>query len=221
VDVIALEATDLFRFFHSGDEETIALRGVSLSVAAGEMVAVTGPSGSGKSTLLACLAGLDEPDGGIVRVAGETVSHKPEAERARLRSLHVGILFQAANLLEHLTVEQNVALAQRLCGRVDHRRCAALLTDLELGPRARAYPSQLSGGEAARAGLAVAVANRPTVLLADEPTGEVDAAAEANVLRLLRQRAEDGAAVVVVTHSDKVALATDRVIALADGQVVA
>ncbi|MEY2474367.1 MAG: putative transport system ATP-binding protein [Actinomycetota bacterium] len=218
--MIALEANDLFRFFHSGDEETIALRGVSLAVAAGELVAVTGPSGSGKSTLLACLSGIDEPDGGVVRVAGETVSHKPEADRARLRALHIGTVAQSANLIEHLTVEENVALVQRLSGRVDRSRCASVIARLELSARARSYPSQLSGGEAARAGMAVAMANDPALLLADEPTGEVDSAAEANVLRLLRQRAEEGGAVVVVTHSDTVASAADRVVALVDGQVV-
>lgn len=215
----ALEASDLYRFFHAGDEETLALRGVSLRVEAGEMVAVTGPSGSGKSTLLACLAGLDEPDGGMVRVAGQAVSRRPESERAALRARHVGMLFQSANLLEHLTVDQNVALAQRLVGAPDAVRRARLLGDLGLGDRARSYPSQLSGGEAARAGLAAALANDPTVVLADEPTGEVDSTTESRVLELLRRRARDGAAVVIVTHSPAVAAAADRTIALADGMV--
>ena len=215
----ALDATDLFRFFHAGDDETIALRGVSVSVAAGEMVAITGPSGSGKSTLLSCLAGLDEPDGGMVRVAGHQVTRRSEAERARLRGRHIGVLFQSANLLEHLTVEQNVALAQRLAGRVDRARRATVLSDLGIASRARAYPSQLSGGEAARAGLAVAIANAPDVLLADEPTGEVDGAAETNVLGLLRRLTHNGGAVVVVTHSPSVAAAADRTIALTDGSI--
>ena len=217
----ALEATDLFRFFHAGDEETVALRGVSMSVAAGEMVAVTGPSGSGKSTLLSCLAGLDEPDGGMVRVAGHNVSRRPEGERARLRARHIGVLFQSSNLLEHLTVEENVVLAQRLSGRVDGARRTSLLADLGLATRAHAYPSQLSGGETARAGLAVAIANAPDVLLADEPTGELDADAEQNVLGLMRGHADHGGAVVVVTHSPRVAAAAERTIALSDGQVEA
>ncbi len=215
----ALEATDLYRFFHAGDEETLALRGVSLRVEAGEMVAVTGPSGSGKSTLLACLAGLDEPDGGMVRVEGQLVSRRPEPERAALRARYLGMLFQSANLLEHLTVDQNVALVQRLAGTPDADRRATLLVDLGLGARARAHPSQLSGGEVARAGLAVALANDPTVVLADEPTGEVDATTEQQVLALLRRRAEAGVAVVIVTHSPAVAAAADRTIALADGTV--
>jgi putative ABC transport system ATP-binding protein len=168
---------------------------------------------------LACLAGLDEPDGGTVSVAGEVVSRRPEAERAKLRARHIGMLFQSANLLEHLTVEQNVTLAQRLNGRVDADRRGSLLGDLGLTPRRRAHPSQLSGGEAARAGLAVALANGPAVILADEPTGEVDATTEQQVLELLRRHAADGGAVVVVTHSAAVAAAADRVIALTDGSV--
>lgn len=214
-----VEARELYRFYHAGDDETLALRGVSLSVASGEMVAIIGPSGSGKSTLLACLAGLDEPDGGVVRVAGEVMSRRPETERARLRARSVGMLFQSANLFEHLSVAQNVTLAQRLGGRCDPEATAALLGGLGLDSRARAHPSELSGGEAARAGLAVALANDPPLLLADEPTGEVDEVSEGRVLALLRDRAEAGAAVVVVTHSPAVAGAADRSIALDDGMV--
>ena len=215
-----LEATDLYRFFHAGDDETLALRGVSLRVEAGEVVAVTGPSGSGKSTLLACLAGLDEPDGGTVRLAGETLSRRSEPDRAALRARHIGMLFQSGNLLEHLTIGQNVALAQRLGRTVNGDRRRELLDDLGLGKRSGAYPSHLSGGEAARAGLAVALANDPAVLLADEPTGEVDATTEQQVLALLARRAEAGGAVMIVTHSAAVAAIADRTIALADGMVV-
>jgi len=216
----AIEARDLYRFFHAGGEETLALRGVSLSVAAGEVVAVVGPSGSGKSTLLACLAGLDEPDGGTVLIAGETMSRRPEFERADLRARCIGMLFQSANLLEAFTVEANVALAQGLAGKHDPERRAALLADLGLAGRAGAFPAELSGGEAARAGLAVALANDPAVILADEPTGEVDGPAEAAVLALLRARADAGAGVVIVTHSPAVAAAADRTVALLDGRVV-
>lgn len=214
-----LEACDLYRFYHAEEDETLALRGVSLIVEAGEMVAITGPSGSGKSTLLACLAGLDEPDGGVVRVAGEVMSRRPETERALLRSRCVGMLFQSGNLFEHLSVQQNMMLVQRLAGRADSASATALLEELGLSTRATARPSELSGGEAARAGLAVALANDPPLLLADEPTGEVDAVNEARVLDLLRSRAEAGAAVVVVTHSPAVATTADRAVALADGRV--
>jgi putative ABC transport system ATP-binding protein len=215
-----LEAQSLYRFFHAGDDETLALQGVSLSVAAGEVVAVVGPSGSGKSTLLACLAGVDEPDGGTVRVAGTRLSRRPESERAALRRRTIGLLFQSGNLVDHLTVRENVVLVQRLAGRPSRGRADLLLDLLDLGAREHARPSQLSGGELARAGLAVALANDPSVLLADEPTAEVDAETERRLLGLLKAIAMRGAAVVVVTHSAAVAAAADRTLAMLDGRVV-
>lgn len=215
-----LQADNLYRFFHAGGEETLALRGVSLAAPPGDMVAVVGPSGSGKSTLLACLAGLDEPDGGAVRVDGAVLSRRPEWERARLRAKHIGVLFQSANLIEHLTVAENVALAQHLGGRRNGVEARALLDRLGLGSRIGSNPSQLSGGESARAGLAVALANRPAVLLADEPTGEIDGETEHEVLVLLREQAANGTSVVVVTHSDAVARVADRTIRMADGRVI-
>ena len=214
-----LAAVDLYRFYHAGDDETLALRGVSLRLYPGEVVAVTGPSGSGKSTLLACLAGLDEPDGGCVRIDGETMSRRPETERAALRARKVGMLFQTGNLLDHLSVEQNVVLAQRLAGTVDRRRVDAVLDEVGLGERARATPPTLSGGEAARAGLAVALANDPAVILADEPTGELDEVTSTRIMTLLRSRVTAGAAVLIVTHNTGVADAADREISLADGRI--
>jgi putative ABC transport system ATP-binding protein len=215
-----LEAVDLYRFYHAGDDETLALRGVSFRLYPGEIVAVTGPSGSGKSTLLACLAGLDEPDGGTVRVAGQTMSRRPEMERAALRAKTLGMLFQSGNLLDHLSVEQNLVIAQRLAGRVDRARIAGLLDEVGLSDRASAAPSSLSGGEAARAGLAVALANQPAVILADEPTGELDEVTAERIMVLLRRHAAAGAAVLIVTHNDDVAGGADREISLYDGQVV-
>ncbi|MEJ7657010.1 MAG: ABC transporter ATP-binding protein [Thermoleophilaceae bacterium] len=215
-----LEADRLYRFFHAGDDETLALQGVTLRVAGGEIVAVTGPSGSGKSTLLACLAGLDEPEGGAVRVDGERLSRRPEAERARVRAQRIGMLFQQANLVSHLSVEDNVALAQSMsAGARDARRRSDVLERCGIGGRAHARPAQLSGGELARAGLAVALANDPAVILADEPTGELDEATAGRVLELLRERARDGAAILIVTHSPDVAAAADREIRLRDGRV--
>ncbi len=214
-----LEAVDLYRFYHAGDDETLALRGVSLRLYPNEIVAVTGPSGSGKSTLLACLAGLDEPDGGNVRIAGEMMSRRPEAERAALRARKVGMLFQSGNLLDHLSVEQNVLLAQRLAGNVDPTRVGTLLTELGLAGRSSASPATLSGGEAARAGLAVALANNPVVILADEPTGELDEATATRIMELLRRHASAGAAVLIVTHNPTVAATADREIGLLDGQI--
>jgi putative ABC transport system ATP-binding protein len=217
---LPLEAHDLYRFFHADDEETLALRGVSLSLERGEMVAVVGPSGSGKSTLLTCLAGLDEPDGGTVRIDGERITRRPEAERARVRARGVGVLMQAANLQEHLSVLGNLWLAQRVAGRNDPERARTLLAEVGLEERADARPSTLSGGEAARAGLAVALANDPRLLLADEPTGELDPASGSSVLDLLTGLARAGGAVCVVTHSDRVAEAADRLVHLSDGSVV-
>ena len=217
----AVEADRLYRFFHNDDEETVALAGVTLQIETGELVAITGPSGSGKSTLLNCLAGLDDPDGGTVRISGETLSRRPEADRARLRARHVGVLWQSGNMIDHLRVGENVRLAQRLAGTAAGAPVDTLLGRLGLTDRANAWPSTLSGGESARAGLAVALANDPTVLLADEPTGELDSATAADVMALLHEHAAAGHSVVVVTHARAVAASADRVIRLRDGQIEA
>jgi putative ABC transport system ATP-binding protein len=215
----ALEAHDLYRFYHAGEDETLALRGVTLAVQPGEIVAVVGPSGSGKSTLLACLAGLDEPDGGWVAVGGERLSRRPQAVRARLRARRIGVLMQSANLLDHLTIEQNLMIAQMFAGSSRREQAWAALSAVGLGERMGARPSQLSGGEVARAGLAVAMVNDPVILLADEPTGEVDAVNENLVLDLLVERARSGGAALVVTHSPAVAGVADRVLRLVDGRL--
>lgn len=221
-DLTVLEATDLYRFFHAGDDETFALRGVSLTVAPGEILAIVGPSGSGKSTLLACLGGLDEPDGGHVSVAGARITRRPESERARLRARWIGILQQSGNLLDHLSVANNIRAAQTLVPGANRggASVAELLADVGLADRAHARPATLSGGEAARAGLAVALANDPPLLLADEPTGEVDEANERLILDLLRRRAGSGHSVVLVTHSTRAALEADRIAHLRDGRIV-
>jgi putative ABC transport system ATP-binding protein len=216
----ALRASHLHRFFHAGDEEVQALRDVSLEIGEGELIAITGPSGSGKSTLVACLCGLDEPDGGTVWVGGERLSRRSEGQRATLRARHIGLLLQGGNLVAHLTVDENVELAQLLAGRSERRRRAELLDRLAIADRARALPGQLSGGETARAGLAVAVANQPAVLLADEPTGEIDSENEARVVDLLREEAHRGGAVLVASHSSAVTGAADRVLRILDGSVV-
>ncbi|MDQ1438538.1 MAG: putative transport system ATP-binding protein [Acidimicrobiaceae bacterium] len=215
----ALEAVTLYRFFHAGHDEVLALRGVSLEAAPGEVVAVVGPSGSGKSTLLACLSGVDEPDGGQVRVAGHVLTRRGEARRAQLRARYIGVLFQSDNLVGHLGVTENVRLAQRLAGRDDEARRVALLESVGLAGRAAALPSQLSGGEAVRAALAVALANDPAVVVADEPTGELDSSTEQTVLELLLAQAGSGTAVVIATHSDAVASIADRTVRLEDGKV--
>jgi putative ABC transport system ATP-binding protein len=216
----ALEARSLYRFFHAGEDETLALQGVSLALEPGDLVAVTGPSGSGKSTLLACLAGLDEPDGGSVIVDGTRLSRRPEEERARIRGARIGMLFQQANLVGHLSVAGNLALAQRIGdGTAGAEWLGQVLERCGIEHRASARPSQLSGGELARAGLAVALANDPPVILADEPTGELDSLTADRILRLLRDRADAGSAVLIVTHSSEVAATADREIRLLDGRI--
>ena len=157
----------------------------------------------------------------MVRIADRPMSRRPEGERARLRAEHIGVLFQSSNLFDHLTVTENVLVAQRLAGGADRRSAAGLLESMGLSSRAQARPSQLSGGESARAGLTVALANTPAVVLADEPTGELDSANAAMVIELLARLAGSGSAVVVVTHNDAVARRADRCIALRDGRVAA
>jgi len=216
----ALEAHDLYRFYHVGDDETLALRGVSFSIAAGETVALTGPSGSGKSTLINCLAGLDDPDGGWVAIGGQRMTRQPQREQSRLRAQQAGILLQSGNLQDHLTLKDNMLAAHFLAGKTGgSANIDAALEAVGLPGRAKAFPDQLSGGELARAGLAVALVNNPTVLLADEPTAEVDAESERALLRLLLDRTREGRAALLVTHSAAVASVADRVLHLTDGRL--
>lgn len=216
--MLPLSANGLYRFYHTGDVETAALKGVSLQIAAGEFVAVMGPSGSGKSTLLACLAGLDDPDGGIVEVMGQRISRRTERERAGLRARHIGILMQSGNLFEHLTVERNLRLQLKLAGLHEWTAIGAMLQTLGLTQHLQARPSQLSGGELARAGLALALCTRPALLLADEPTAEVDEMTEANILDYLKLRCREGCSMLIATHSRMLASRADRVLQLDDGR---
>lgn len=216
----SIEAVELYRFFRAGDSETLALRGVSIQVAPGEMVALLGESGSGKSTLLNCLAGLDEPDGGHVCLLGQRLTRRSEAERAQRRASCIGILMQAHNLIASLRLGENVALAMHLAGKPNSNRIEALLRQLGLAGHASARPAQLSGGEAARAGLAVALAAAPPILLADEPTGEVDAATETLVFKVFDEERRRGTAVLIATHSRALAARADRVVRMCDGKVV-
>jgi putative ABC transport system ATP-binding protein len=215
-----LQARGLHRFFRRGGEEVAALRDVSLTLFPGEIVAVMGPSGSGKSTLLNMLAGLDDPDGGSVSVAGRRMSHEPVNVQARLRGELVGVLTQTSGLVEHLDLLGNLWLAASFRARTPKTsRLRSLLDEVELGDRGHARPSTLSGGETARANLAVALAGGPLLLLADEPTAEVSANEEAALLRLLRRLQPDGGATLLVTHSPRVAAAADRVVHLLDGRL--
>ncbi len=217
--MIILEAMELYRFFHSGDEEVKALRGVDLSVRQGEMVALVGPSGSGKSTLLMCLAGLDEPDGGNVLVFSEQITRRTELEKTRLRSKYLGVMLQMENLFAHLTVSENVRTAQAVNGAVDNAMAALLLERIGLDQRRNALPAQLSGGEKARAGLAVALSRDPKILLLDEPTGEVDAETEGHILAVLDAHRRAGGTIVVATHNVAVGRIATRTLAMKDGRI--
>ena len=216
----AIEARELYRFFHIGDDETLALRGVSIVAKAGEMVAVVGPSGSGKSTLMACLAGLDEPDGGFVYVNGERLTRRGEKASTGIRARLIGLFLQSGNLFDHLTVRQNVALKMRLAGVEDSARIEDVLALVGLSERQHAYPTQISGGEASRAGLAVVLAPRPPVIIADEPTGEVDVETEQRILALFDEHRKNGGAAIIVTHSEGVAAHANRIVRLEDGKIV-
>ena len=215
-----LAAFEIYRFYHTGDDETAALRGVSLQLAAGEFVVVMGPSGSGKTTLLNCLSGLDEPDGGHVEVMGRRISRRGEAERANMRASHIGIFPQTGNLFDHMSVEDNIRLQMRISRQVDSKRLAGLLSEFDLLGLEDSLPSKLSGGERARAGMAVALASDPVLLLADEPTAEVDAATELKIFALFAARRIRGRASLVASHSHALANRADRLLTMRDGRLV-
>jgi putative ABC transport system ATP-binding protein len=215
---LVLEARGLHRFFRRGGEEVAALRDVSFSVGVGQLVAVRGPSGCGKSTLLALLAGLDRPDAGEVRLDDRPLTYRDAPDAVARRRSTIGVLPQSGGLVEHLRVRDNVRMAARVRGvRAD---VDALLASVGLAARGRAWPSELSGGETARAGLAVALVGPPRVLLADEPTAEVSSAEEQILLALLRETGPASGATVVVTHSDIVAAAAHVVLDLRAGRLV-
>jgi putative ABC transport system ATP-binding protein len=199
-----------------------ALRGVDLDVGASEFVAIMGPSGCGKSTLLNLVAGLDTADEGEIVLAGETVTAKSEDDLARMRRTRVGIVFQFFNLLEGMTVLENVVLPAMIAGsrrKAAETRARDLLDLLGLGDKTSELPAVLSGGQRQRLAIARALANRPTMLLADEPTGALDSDGGREVLELFRRLHADGQTILMVTHNDEVAGAADRVVRMRDGRV--
>ncbi len=199
---------------------TPVFRDVSLSVARGEFVALIGESGVGKSTLLNCIAGLEPPDSGTLHLAGADVPALGEAQRARLRRAQLGFVFQAFHVLPHLSVAENVALPLLLLGRPDATRVAAVLDAVGLGTMGERLPSQLSGGELQRVAIARAVVHNPALILADEPTGNLDPDTAMRVLSvLLAQVREAGAACLLVTHSSAAAERADRVLRLTPGGI--
>jgi putative ABC transport system ATP-binding protein len=218
-----IEARELVRRYPYGDRVVEALAGVDLDVDAGEFVAVVGPSGCGKSTLLNLLAGVDAPDAGSVRLLGHELAGLSERERSRLRLTRVGFVFQRFHLLAVLTAAENVELPMAEAGasrRDPRERVGELLDYVGLADRSGHRPPHLSGGEQQRVAIARALANRPRVLLADEPTGELDRATGRAILDLLDRVRQDGTAVVAVTHDDAVAERADRIVSMRDGKVV-
>jgi putative ABC transport system ATP-binding protein len=218
-----LVARDLVKSYRTGETEQAVLRGVSVTVEPGEWVAIMGPSGCGKSTLLHLLGGLDDPDGGRVAIGDVDVATLKVAARAILRRQKVGYVFQQYNLVPHLDVAANIDLPQRLVGssrRLTKARTAELLSALGLADKAHAMPNTLSGGEQQRVAIGRALANRPTLLLADEPTGALDTAASQGVIDLLDEQHAGGQTIVMVTHDPGVAVVADRTIHLLDGRVV-
>jgi putative ABC transport system ATP-binding protein len=218
----ALQARGLAKTYTGDGIEVLALRGVDLDVADGEFVAVMGPSGCGKSTLLHLLGGLDRPTAGSIRLGDRQVETLSETQWAVVRRQEVGFVFQFFNLVANLTVAENVELPALLVGasRAEARsRRTELLERLGVEARADALPSRLSGGQQQRVALARALVNRPRVLLADEPTGNLDSDSARAVLGILRELQADGQTLVLVTHDPRVAASADRVVRLRDGLV--
>jgi putative ABC transport system ATP-binding protein len=219
----AVSAVEITKNYGEGEATVRALCTVSLDVAAGEFVAVMGPSGSGKSTLMHIMAGLDKPTSGSASIDGVALEGLRERELTKLRRDRVGFVFQAYNLLPTLSAAENVALPLRLAGRdVDGDWIDQLLDLVGLADRAGHRPSELSGGQQQRIAVARALATRPAIVFADEPTGNLDSRASADVLALLRNAADErGQAIAMVTHDAVAAATADRVVFLADGVVVA
>jgi putative ABC transport system ATP-binding protein len=219
---ILVAARDLTRRYGQGNTAVEALRGVSIAVAAGELVAVMGPSGSGKSTLMHILAGLDRPTAGEVWLDDTNITEVGDTQLTKLRRRHVGFVFQFFNLLPMLTAEENVLLPLELAGRKPDRGWVEkLLAEVGLADRRRHRPSELSGGQQQRVAIARALVARPTVVFADEPTGNLDSQTSSEILGLLREAVSGyGQTTVMVTHEPSAAAIADRILFLADGRVV-
>jgi putative ABC transport system ATP-binding protein len=215
-------ARDVVRRYGTGDTAVDALRGVSVDIAQGRLTAVMGPSGSGKSTLMHILAGLDQPTAGQVMVAGEEITGMNDAELTLLRRDHIGFIFQFFNLLPMLTAAENIALPLKLAGgKPDAAWLEELVDQVGLGDRLGHRPSELSGGQQQRVAVARALVSRPSVMFADEPTGNLDSTTSGEILSLLRDSVDDlGQTTVMVTHDAHAAAIADRVLFLADGDIV-
>ena len=218
-----LRTENLTKVFRTEEVETTALNGVNIEVKDGEFVAIMGPSGCGKSTLLSILGLLDNPTGGSYYLDGEEVGHLREKDRTRFRKGRIGFVFQSFNLIEELTVEENIDLQLRYLGigRKERReRVLEILRKVNLSQRAGHYPQQLSGGQQQRVAIARAVVGKPRLILADEPTGNLDSKNGLEVMELLSSLHAEGSTIVMVTHSQHDAAYADRIINLFDGEVV-
>ncbi|MER6374079.1 ABC transporter ATP-binding protein [Streptomyces mirabilis] len=209
---------------YGADEGLVrAVDGIDLDIAPGETVAVTGPSGCGKSTLLHLLGGLDRPDSGQITLAGQRIDQMPERSLARLRRTCIGFMFQAFHLVDELTAVENVELPALLAGcsaRVARKRASTLLEQVGLAERARHLPGQLSGGQRQRVAVARALINEPVIVLADEPTGNLDSEATLDVLRLFEALHTAGQTLIIVTHDQRVAATAGRILSMRDGMLV-
>jgi putative ABC transport system ATP-binding protein len=221
-EVAAVSAHDLVRRYGEGDTAVDALRGVSVEIAEGRLTAVMGPSGSGKSTLMHILAGLDQPTEGEVRIAGVDIGDLDDTELTLLRREHIGFIFQFFNLLPMLTAAENIVLPLKLAGiKPDMAWVEQVTTSVGLGDRLTHRPSELSGGQQQRVAVARALVSRPTVMFADEPTGNLDSTTSGEILGLLRTSVDElGQTTVMVTHDAHAAAIADRVLFLADGHIV-
>ncbi|MCR4920339.1 MAG: ABC transporter ATP-binding protein [Bacteroidaceae bacterium] len=218
-----IEIENLYKVFRTEEVETVALNGVSMIVADGEFVAVMGPSGCGKSTLLNILGLLDNPTGGRYCLAGEEVGSLRERQRTRIRRGRIGFVFQSFNLIDELNVEENVELPLRYLGvpaRERRERVTEMLRRMAISHRAKHYPQQLSGGQQQRVAIARAVIGRPQLILADEPTGNLDSRNGIEVMELLTELNKEGTTIVMVTHSQRDATYAGRIVNLFDGQIV-
>ena len=215
-------AVDLRRRFGEGEAAVDALDGVTLQLPAGAFTAIMGPSGSGKSTLMHCLAGLDKPTSGTVTIDGVDLSSLDDRKLTELRRDKVGFIFQSFNLLPVLTAQENIELPLKIAGRdVDAAWRDQIVQTVHIGDRLTHHPSELSGGQQQRVAVARALISKPAVVFADEPTGNLDSVASAEVLKLLRQSVDElGQTVVMVTHEANAAAIADRIVVLADGKIV-